>query len=129
MKAARKCSTTSKPVAHEEGWLHVVDADAPQSTHAAIDAGEASAIHLARTWLDSGASVLLVMDDAAGRQEAALAGLPVLGTVGVVLLAREKGLLDSVRAVLEEMVRKGYFIDRKVIETALRQAGEHGQAG
>jgi predicted nucleic acid-binding protein len=35
-------------------WFHVVDADAPSSTFAAIDAGEASAIHLAQTWREQG---------------------------------------------------------------------------
>lgn len=84
-----------------------------------IDAGEASAIAVA---IDCGCGVL--MDDKAGRKMAANAGVPVIGTVGVLVLAKRKGLVPLVKPQLEKLAASGYFLGAEIIAAALVASGE-----
>ena len=84
-----------------------------------IDVGEASSIAVA---IDCGCGVL--MDDKAGRRMAVNAGVPVIGTVGVLVLAKRKGLVSLVTPLLEELVSSGYFLSEEIIVAALVASGE-----
>ncbi len=84
-----------------------------------IDAGEASAIAVA---IDFGCGVL--MDDRAGRRMAANAGVSVIGTVGVLILAKRKGLVQLVMPLLECLAASGYFLGEEIIAAALTASGE-----
>lgn len=84
-----------------------------------IDAGEASAIAVA---IDFGCGVL--MDDKAGRRMAENAGVPVIGTVGVLVLAKHKGLAPLVKPQLEKLAASGYFLGAEIITAALAASGE-----
>ncbi len=84
-----------------------------------IDAGEASAIAAA---IDFGCGVL--MDDKAGRKMATNAGVPVIGTVGVLVLAKRKGLIPLVAPLLENLSASGYFLSEEIIAAALAASGE-----
>ncbi len=94
---------------------------APDSTAfmQAIDAGEASAIAAA---IERGCGVL--MDDKAGRRLAANIGIPVIGTVGVLVLAKRKGFVPLVKPLLENLAVSGYFLSGDVIAAALESAKE-----
>ena len=109
-----------------EGWIEVVPA--PQGDWAplnpGVDAGEASAIHLACRWRDAGDAVLLVMDDRAGRLEARSHGVALIGTAGVIGLAKTEGLIAAARPVLEGLARSGYFLGQAVIAAVLAEVGE-----
>jgi uncharacterized protein len=78
-----------------EGWLQVGEPTEPlrltQSTAASLDRGEAQALFLAE---EIGAD-LLITDDAPARAEAARRGLGVVGTVGVLTQARDRGLVPA----------------------------------
>jgi len=82
--------------------------------------GEAEAVVLA---IETGAD-LLVMDDKKARRVARNLGLRVIGTVGLLLLAKERGLLDQVRPLLLELIRKGFWLSQDVVRRALKEAGE-----
>lgn len=84
-----------------------------------IDAGETSAIALA---LEKGAAVL--MDDKAGRSVAKHLGVTVIGTAGLLVLAKRRGLLTSVRDHLDALMASDYFLGENVVADALRMAGE-----
>lgn len=84
-----------------------------------IDPGETSAIALA---LEKHAGVL--MDDKAGRNVARQQGLAVIGTAGVLVLAKRRGLLAGVRPYLNALVASGYFLGANVIADALLSANE-----
>ena len=84
-----------------------------------IDPGEASAIALA---IDYGCGVL--MDDKAGRKMATNACVPVIGTVGVLVLAKRKGLVPLVKPLLENIATSGYFLSTEIIAAALAASGE-----
>jgi len=84
-----------------------------------IEAGEASAIAVA---IDYGCGVL--MDDKAGRKMAANAGVPVIGTVGVLVLAKRKGLVPLVMPLLEKLAASGYFLSEEIMLAASMASGE-----
>jgi predicted nucleic acid-binding protein len=65
-----------------------------------------------------------VLDDAAARAAARTLGIPVLGTIGVVLRARQGGLIASVGEVILELRQAGLYIDDVVVSAALHQVGE-----
>ncbi|MEO7272117.1 MAG: DUF3368 domain-containing protein [Vicinamibacterales bacterium] len=84
-----------------------------------LDRGEAAAIPLAQRL---GADLLC--DDAAGRAEARRRGIIVIGTLGVLLVAKRRGLLLAVRPVLDSMVREGMFVSGALGQAILAAAGE-----
>jgi predicted nucleic acid-binding protein len=73
--------------------------------------GEASAIILALQ-LKAG----LLIDEKIGRQTARKMNLRIIGTAGVLLLAKEKKLI--------ELKNVGYYLSEELIETVIKQASE-----
>lgn len=71
-----------------------------------LDAGEASAISLS---LDNGNS-LLIIDEKKGRRVAQELGLKITGTLGVILRAKEKGLINSVADLLAKLESANFRI-------------------
>lgn len=83
--------------------------------------GEAEAIALA---LQSSADLLLTDDQEAARA-ARQRGLKVIGTVGLILLAKRKGMISSVHEMLGLLeARGGLYLSEAVRLEALRLAGE-----
>lgn len=85
----------------------------------AIDAGEASSIALAMSQ-----NLGVLIDDKAGRKLARHLNRPVIGTVGLLALAKRKGQLVLVRPYLDALTESGYFLGDDVVATVLRLAGE-----
>ena len=86
-----------------------------------LDEGERQAIALAS---DLGTDVLLLMDDHAGRQAARKMGAPVTGLLGLMLLAKEKGLMNRVGSLIEELREAGYWLSDEIAKIAMELAGE-----
>jgi predicted nucleic acid-binding protein len=88
---------------------------------AVLDGGEAAVINLAR---HSGVDEVLI-DERKGRKVAhSVYGLKVVGTAGVLIRAKQNGLLDNVGDLLKEMKRMGYWIHDDIIAAAVKAAGE-----
>jgi len=87
--------------------------------------GETEAISLALG--TRRATVLL--DDRPARNCAKAHGLPVRGTLGVVILAKREGLLTRCGAVFEALVRAGIRVDGATLKQALELAGERASEG
>lgn len=84
-----------------------------------LDAGETAAILLA---LKLSASVLI--DEKLGRSIAAKLGLSVIGSAGVLLAAKKRGLIDSVRPILDAFSSNGYHFPDALIRAIVLRAGE-----
>jgi predicted nucleic acid-binding protein len=84
-----------------------------------LDPGERQAIALAYEL-----GVLLVIDDRLGRAAARRLSLAVTGTVGVLIRAKEVGLVPAVCPLLEEIRQQGYWLSDALLVTAARLAGE-----
>ncbi len=82
--------------------------------------GESSVLALALA--SPGAAV--VVDDLAARRCARSLGLPLRGTLGIVLDARRAGRIGSARAVLTEMRARGMYLSDAVLDRALAEVGE-----
>ena len=65
-----------------------------------------------------------LIDDLAGRKCAAALGIPVRGTLGCVLAAKQRGVIPAARPVIEDLVRGGLYLSRVVIDEALKRVGE-----
>lgn len=86
-----------------------------------VDRGEAEAIALAE---ELHADHLLI-DERKGRRLAQQQGLPVLGLLGVVLLAKRKRLISSARELLDRLDREaGVYLGEDLKEAALKRIGE-----
>lgn len=87
---------------------------------ATLGSGEREAIALAA----EGGTGQLLTDDGPARSVAAALGLRVIGTAGVLLIAKQMTLLPSVRPVLESLLATGFRLRLNVVEHVLDQAGE-----
>ena len=65
-----------------------------------------------------------VLDDLEARRCAQSLGLPVIGTLGVVLRARRRGLIEAARPVIDELRQAGLYASDQLIEQALAHLGE-----
>jgi predicted nucleic acid-binding protein len=106
-------------------WLEVVTVDNQQLVRELqqsfkLDLGESEAIALAE---EIRASQLLI-DERAARKVAMARKLPLIGTVGILLLAKRRGLLDSVKDVLDEMQAQGMRISDRLYVQVLTLAQE-----
>jgi predicted nucleic acid-binding protein len=72
-----------------------------------------------------GGDVLVLMDDRAGRQIASRLNISVSGIVGLLLLAKEKGVLEKIAHHLEGLRAEGYWLSDEVIKVARKIAGEN----
>lgn len=91
------------------------------SVLAELDEGERQAVALAS---GRGKDVLLLIDDYAGRQAARRLQVAVTGLVGLLLLAKEKRLIESVGSLIDELRKAGYWLSDEVAEIGKRLAGE-----
>lgn len=96
-----------------------VRTDLPLEHNWDLDPGEASAI-AASLQLHAG----VLMDDRAGRRVAIGLDIPVIGAMGVLVRGKKLGRLDRIRPLVEQLIASRYYLGGKVIEEALRLAGE-----
>ena len=82
--------------------------------------GESEVISYARQHKDYD----VVIDDAAARNCARSVGLRIRGTLGVIVLARQEGLLDAAGPLLRQMPAAGLHIHPRLLAEAMRLAGE-----
>jgi uncharacterized protein len=102
-------------------WLSIVPAvPLDPALPARLGPGEAAALSLA---LAQNARAVL-LDEAYGRRIARQQGLPVVGTLSVLLAAKQASLLPALRPVLAEMIRQGRRISARLEAAVLRAAGE-----
>jgi predicted nucleic acid-binding protein len=65
-----------------------------------------------------------VIDDADARRCARTLGIPVLGTGGILLLAKRRGLLTSMSVGLDRLRDAGLWLSDEVVDLLKGQAGE-----
>lgn len=85
-----------------------------------LDKGEASVIALA---LEE-ENCLLIIDEAKGRREAQALGIQVTGTLGILLLAKEKKLIQAIKPLVEQIQKTNFRVSKALVEKALKMANE-----
>ncbi len=82
--------------------------------------GESSVLALASKTLDTE----VIIDDLAGRKCAISLEIPVRGTLGVVLIAKNRGLITEARPVINDMLANGLYLSKKILDRVLALVGE-----
>lgn len=109
----------------EAGWLRVVPPDDDASEALAelrrvLGAGEAEAIVLAQCL----ECRFLLVDERRARTVARQRSVPIAGIGGVLLAAKENGLVERVAPVLDELARSGYRFSGALVGRLIDLAGE-----
>ena len=85
-----------------------------------VDAGEAEAIALAQEL----AAGLLLIDERLGRIVAARLGIRVIGLLGVLIEAKNVGLIREIKPLVDALMNRGFRIGNDLYERVLQAAGE-----
>lgn len=67
---------------------------------------------------------LVILDDNAAKKTAKYLGLPVTGTLGVLIKAKRMGIIESVKPLITELRKNGFHVSGTVERMVLEQAGE-----
>lgn len=92
-----------------------------EMTISGLGDGERQAIGLASTVKGD---VLLLLDDRAGREVAKQLNIPTTGLVGLLLLAKKKGILENIGSLIDDLRIQGYWLSDEVVEVIKRLGGE-----
>ena len=82
--------------------------------------GESSVI----AWAHAHRGSEAIIDDLAARRCAAVFNIPVRGTLGLVLTAKQRGHISSARELLNQLRQAGMYLSDRVLNEALRRVGE-----
>ena len=85
-----------------------------------VDKGEASAIALALETPDS----TLILDDYRARKVAEKLKLNFTGTIGVIIRAKIKGVIPSIKPLLVKIKQTDFRLTDDIEQQALKEAGE-----
>jgi len=76
------------------------------------------------TWGYANPGTEVILDDLAARRCAATLRIPVRGTLGIVIAAKQRGIIPAARPVLEQLRLCGMYLSDRVINQALALVGE-----
>lgn len=81
-----------------------------------LDKGEASAIVLA---LEK--KSLLIIDEKKGRKIASSYDISIIGTIGLILLAEKRGIVNNALAIIIQLTNKGFRISDKLLNQLINK--------
>jgi len=103
-------------------YLEAVPAPATPESILRWDLGRGESSVLA--WATETHGALALLDDMAARRCAESLGVPLLGTAGLVLLAKRRGHIPAASPVLSELVEAGMYLSDTTLSELRRRAGE-----
>lgn len=124
-EVSEKNDRASKALSEASEWIIVKHIDNSQDYamyRAKLHAGEVETMILAQQ--RSFQADLVILDDLAARKTAQYLGLNVTGTMGVLIKAKQKGIVSEVRPLLDEIMKNGFFVSDRVLQMVLKAAGE-----
>ncbi len=109
-------------VLDQERWLETVPVARIPVEIVAWDLGPGESAVLA--WAQANPGAEAILDDLLGRKCSATLGIPMRGTLGLVLLARQRGIIPAARPVLDRLRTSGMYLGDAVLLEALKRVGE-----
>lgn len=64
------------------------------------------------------------MDERKGRNVAKRLGLKVIGTLGLIVRAKQKGIIPSGKEVLDKLENHGFWLSERMKKSLLEKLGE-----
>jgi predicted nucleic acid-binding protein len=106
----------------DTSWIRCVEVSQPKHVlaFAGLDRGEAEVLALAEEL----EARLVVLDEKKARRYAERLGLPKTGTLGLLVLAKERGLIDSLGTWIERLKQAGLHMSDDLVQKTLQVAGE-----
>jgi predicted nucleic acid-binding protein len=83
-------------------------------------AGEGEVI----SWALQNAGFVAILDDRRARAFAQKNGVPVIGSLRVIVRAKERGLIEKAKPALEKLRGEGAWVSEELIQRAVELAGE-----
>lgn len=118
-----KSPSVQRQVNANRDWIRVEqisDTSQKQMYRAKLHAGEVEVMILAQ----EKKADLVILDDNAAKKTAKFLGLRVIGTLGILVLAKKRGYIKEVSPVLDALKRDGFFVSDDLCDLVLRQADE-----
>jgi len=100
--------------------LQVKDRIKQTEIESKLDKGEASSIALALEIPNS----ILIIDEVKGRNIAKNLNIEIIGTIGILLLASNKGLITDLISVVLKLVNNGFRLSNTIIDRIKEKYGE-----
>ena len=85
-----------------------------------LEKGEAEALALARE-LEAD---LILLDEEKARKSAVIAGFEIMGLLGLFMLAKNLGLIDEVRPLVDKLRMKKFRVSDRIVSETLKNAAE-----
>lgn len=107
----------------QEPWIEPRSLTSPQQVQLllpTLDQGEAEVIALALELRPQ----LVLMDELTGRKVAESLNLPVTGSVGVLMQAKQLGYIPEIKPYLQQMRQAGIYFSDRFIQAVLNQVNE-----
>ncbi len=103
-------------------WLQTEDPGtvSPAVARWNLGPGESSVL----TWALAHPGAEAIIDDLMGRRCAKVLGVPVRGTLGLVLTAKLRKRIPEARPVVEQLRSCGMYLSKRVLDGALAKIGE-----
>jgi predicted nucleic acid-binding protein len=103
-------------------WLVVQETSPVPNIIQNWDLGQGESAVLTWGYINPGTEVIL--DDLAARRCAVTLGIPVRGTLGIIITAKQRGAIPAARPILEQLRLCGMYLSDRVINQALALVGE-----
>jgi len=105
----------------KQGWIRVLRQQWSEPPLPRLDTGEASTLRAA---IALGAGTLMLLDDHEARREAQRLGIAITGTAGIVVEARQAGLIPAARPVFSRLADEGFHLGDDLLRAVLAELGE-----
>jgi predicted nucleic acid-binding protein len=66
----------------------------------------------------------VILDDRPARRVAVELGLPLIGTLGILVMAKQEGLISSIRPQVDALLNSGFFIGHDLYRDLLSDTNE-----
>ncbi|RJP48324.1 MAG: DUF3368 domain-containing protein [Anaerolineaceae bacterium] len=104
-------------------WIHIVEIKDRLAVNVLLDEmdlGEVETIVLAS---EMNADWVL-MDEKKGRRKLSQLNIPKIGTLGILLKAKQLGLVSNLKSEIEELQRSGFSVSPALVDEILKMADE-----
>ena len=105
----------------KQGWVRVLRQEWREPPLPQLDAGEASTLRAA---VALGPAALVLLDDLQARREAQRLEIAIIGTAGIIVEARQAGLIPAAKPVFERLAEEGFHLSDDLVQAVLAELGE-----